>query len=185
VELAGTLATIVTAVVVAVSAYAALVQLRHLRDSNELNAVLSIERDFQSPALQSALGYVQDMLATRMEDPAYRAQLSKIGFIDPRLHPEMDVCNWFDQMGTMVKNKLVDEHKVLELFNRLVSHYWRLLAPAIAVMRRNRGPSQYENFEYLAALSQRWHEKHPQGSYPSGAPRILPQDPWREADAAP
>jgi hypothetical protein len=183
-ELIGSIATVVTAVVVAISAYAALVQLRHLRDANELGAVLALERDFQSPSIQAALRYVQEELATRMEDPAYRARLSELGFVDPHEHPEMELCNWFDQMGTMVKNGLVDQAKVLDLFNRLVSYYWRLLAPTIAVLRRKRGASQYENFEYVAVLSQRWRDKHPQGTYPSGMPRLDVPDPWRAADEA-
>ena len=75
-------------------------------------------------------------------------------------------------LNISVWQKLVDEHKVLELFNRLVSHYWRLLARAIAVMRRNRGPSQYENFEYLAVRAALWQQRYPNGTYPARLPRM-------------
>ncbi len=102
-ETIGALANVATLLVVGASAVAAIVQLRHLRNTNELEAVLSLERDFHAPELQDALRYVQFELAARMEDPVYRAQLGRVGYIDPRQHPEMEVCNWFSKMGTIVK----------------------------------------------------------------------------------
>ena len=170
-------------VVIAVSAAVAVVQLRHLRAGNQLQALLSVERDFHAPELQSALQYCQSQLSARMQDPSYRAELETIGFIDITKHPEMVACNWFNQMGTLVKNGLVQEDAFLDSFGRLVDHYWLLLAPMIAVLRRRRGASQYENFEYLAMRSKQWRRKHADGLYPRGAQRLPVRDPWAEADA--
>jgi hypothetical protein len=172
-------------VVIALSAAVAVVQLRHLRAGNQLQALLSVERDFHAPDLQAALQYCQSTLSTRIQERTYRAQLEAIGFIDVTEHPEMVACNWFNQMGTLVKNGLVSEDAFLDSFGRLVDHYWLLLEPAIAVLRRRRGASQYENFEYLAMRSKQWRQRHANGLYPRGARRMPVRDAWREADAAP
>ena len=176
--------TMGTFIVVAISAVAALAQLRHVRTANELQALLSVQRDFQEPDLQQALHYVQLQLPERMRDPAYRAELEAIGFVDPHRHPEMVACNWFNQVGTLLKNGLVAEGAFLDLFGRLVDHYWRLLEPAIAVLRRRRGPGQYEGFEYLAMRSQRWRRRFHDGDYPKDEPRLAVSDPYALDDRA-
>jgi hypothetical protein len=184
-ETIGAIANVVTLFVVAISAFAAMRQLRHLRDSNQLQAILALVQDFQSERLQAALRYVQVELTAKLEDSAYRAELAKVGFVDPVAHPEMEACNWFNEMGTLVKNNLVDEDTFLDLFDRLVLYYWNLLAPAIAVLRRTRGDAQYESFEYLAAVAKRWQVRHPHGRFPSSVERLSMPDPWSERDAAP
>jgi hypothetical protein len=162
--------------VVAVSAAAAVRQLRHYRDANQLQAILAVVQDFKSPALQAALRFVQVDLPGRMQSPAYRADLTRVGFVDAETHPEMVACNWFNEMGTLLKNRLVDETTFLDLFHRLTTYYWNLLAPTIALLRLNRGDWQYENFEYLAVAAQRWHAAHPHGTFPRDVPRLtLPE----------
>ena len=94
--------------------------MRHLSSNNQIQSLLSLEHDFNEPHLQAAFHYVQHDLDERLQDPAYRNELSRIGFIDPQQHPEMKVCNWFDQMGTFVKNGMVGERAFFELFGRLV-----------------------------------------------------------------
>jgi len=165
------------------TAVAALLQIRHLRASNELDALLRITELMRSDGLQDAFRYVETQLSAKLADPAYRRELGKRGFVDARRHPEMDVCNWFNEVGTLVKNRLIDEHTFLDLFNRLVTYYWNRLEGVVAVLRRERGPGQYENFEYLAMLAERWQAKHPHGAYPPGAKRMETSDPWKDADA--
>jgi len=95
------------------------------------------------------------------------------------------VCNWFDSAGTLVKNGLVEENAFNELFGRLVDRSWELLGPAIAIMRRRRGPTQYQNFEYLVVRYRAWHARHPTGRYPADVPRLPLEDPWpRNGDVA-
>ena len=178
-ELLNLLVQLGTLAVFSATALAALVQIRHLRASNELDAFLHLNNALRQPALREAFRYVQTHLAEKLEDPAYRADLAHVGFIDARAHPEMDACNWFDEVGTLVKYGLIDERTFLDLFARLAIYYWARLEPAIVVVRRERGPGQYENFEYLAVLAERWRAKHPHGDYPSAVPRKTLVDPWR------
>lgn len=183
-ELINTGVGIATLLVFGGTAAAALVQIRHLRASNELDALLRITELMRADGLQDAFRYVETELAAKLADPAYRRELGKRGFVDARRHPEMDVCNWFNEVGTLVKNQLIDEHTFLDLFNRLVTYYWNRLEGVVAVLRRERGPGQYENFEYLAMLAERWQARHPHGAYPPGAKRLETSDPWKDADAA-
>lgn len=181
-ELLTAIATLGTVVVIGASAIAALIQLRHMRASNELEAVLSLQRDFQSPEVQSALHYVQDQLSVHLEEERYREELAAIGFISVDRHPELIACNWFTQMGTFLKHGLITEHTLMELYARLVRYYWKELAPAIAIMRRKRGDGQYSEFEYLALRANAWLERHAQGAFPRGMVRSPLPDPWRESD---
>jgi hypothetical protein len=167
------------------TAVAALVQIRHLRASNELEAILALADQMQKPELQHALRYVQGELEARLGDAAYRGELAALGYIDPKRHPEMDACNWFNELGTIVKNRLVERTTFLELYARLVTYYWERLVAVVAILRRERGPAQYENFEYLALLAQQWIAAHPKGNYPAAAERLKVPDVWHDADAAP
>ncbi|HXO16705.1 MAG TPA: hypothetical protein VN909_00910, partial [Candidatus Dormibacteraeota bacterium] len=171
-----------TLVVILGSVVAALIQLRHIRAGNQLQALLSLERDFRAPELQAALSYVQDQLAQRLDDRAYRRELESIGFIDPALHPEMTACNWLNEMGTLVKRGLVSEDTFMDLFARLIVHCWRQVSPAIAIMRRTRGAAQYHDFEYLAARAAAWLRQNPEGMSPPAFLRTPLPDHWADTD---
>lgn len=178
-------ASLGTAFVVGASAIAALIQLRHMRAGNQLEALLSLERDFRSPDVQAALRYIQTELAQRLEEPRYRSELETIGYVDPDVHSELIVCNWFNEIGTLVKHRLVSEDAFMDLFARLIAYCWRNVAPAVAIMRRSRGDFQYHDFEYLALRAQAWLERHPHGIFPSTAARKPLPDPWRDSDKRP
>jgi len=181
-DVLNTIATIGTFVVIGASAIAALVQLRHLRANNQLSALLSLDREFHDPALQQAFRFVQTDISHKLHDRAFRAELERIGFIDSRSHPEIDVLNWFNEMGTVLKNGLVEETTFMELFSRLAVQYWEILSPAIAIFRRRRGNAQFHNFEYLAIRARKWLSDHPHGEFPPGAQRIPILDEWRVED---
>jgi hypothetical protein len=177
-----TAATIATFFVILATAVAAAYQLRHMQGRTQLQALVAILQDFRSDGLQEALRYVQSYLDQKLHDPQYREELDRIGFVDARTHHEMTVCNWFNGMGTLVKNQIVDPDVFLDHFSRLINQYWKMLSPVIAILRRNRGDLQYQNFEYLAALSAQWVERHPKGVYPAQVPHMPVQDVWLEAD---
>lgn len=178
-------ATLGTVAVIGASAMAALVQLRHMRGSNELEAVLALQEAFGSPEVQAALQYVQEQLPDKLDDERYRNELAAIGFIDAARHPELAACNWFTQMGTFLKHGLITEATVMDLYARLIRYYWKALSPAVAIMRRRRGDGQYSEFEYLALRANAWLERHVNGTFPRGLARPPLPDPWRELDEEP
>lgn len=171
-----------TLLVIGASAIAALVQLRHMRAGNQLEALLSLERDFRNEEIQSALRYLQEGLPEHLEDPGYRAELASLGFVDAKTHPELTVCNWFNEIGTLVKHRLVSEDTFMDLFARLIVFCWRHAAPAVAIMRRSRGDFQYHDFEFLALRAERWLARYPRGIFPISTVRKPLPDPWRDTD---
>ncbi len=181
-ETLSAVAALGTFLVIGASAIAALVQLRHMRAGNQLEALLMLERDFQRPELQAALRYIQERLPARLEESAYRRELERSGFIDSASHPELLVCNWFNEIGTLLKHRLVAEAPFMDLFARLIVHCWAHLASAVAIMRRTRGDSQYHDFEYLAARAALWVDRHPRGTLPRTFTRESLPDRWLEAD---
>jgi hypothetical protein len=94
----------------------------------------------------------------------------------------MIVSNWFDQAGMLVKGGFVDEDVFFEAHAKLAVYCWDKLTPVIALLRRERGITQYESFEYLAVRARKWRERHPHGTYPSNAERAHVPDMWAAED---
>jgi hypothetical protein len=88
------------------------------------------------------------------------------------VHKELWLCGYFEQMGNYVKHDLIGEKAFLDQACDVVIAYWMLCSPAIEVVRKVRGPSIFDNFEYLVARADRWVTKYPNGNYPRGVPRI-------------
>jgi hypothetical protein len=181
-EFITSLSNVLTLGLLLTGAIAAVVQFGHVRAGNELAAVLAIDRSFAQPELQAALVYVQDELPTKLALPQYRSVLAARGYVDTRDHPEMAVCNWFNEMGMLVAGKFVNEDLFLDSYGRLAEYYWRLLGPVIALLRRERGSGQYANFELLAQHAEHWRERHRGGIYPTGQPRLRVIDRWASID---
>lgn len=49
-------------------------------------------------------------------------------------------------------------------------------------MRRSAGPALWDQFEYLARISQEWLDSHEDGDYPAGVAHMPLKDVWLEAD---
>jgi hypothetical protein len=172
-----------TAAQVAASAVAAIAQLRHVRTARELQAVLAVERRFAEPDIRAALVYVQEQLGAKLAQADYRRELFTRGYVDPVVHPEMVLCHWFNETGTMVAGGLLDEDVFLDSFGRLIVFYWALLVPVVALLRRERDADQYRHFEQLATRAAAWRERYPAGMYPRSARRLTVVDPWGDVDA--
>ncbi len=176
--------TMGTFVVVTISAVAALAQLRHVRNANELQALLSVQRDFQSTELQEALHYVQLELQDRMEEPDYRAELERIGFIDPASTPRSIACNWFNQVGRCSRTRWWPKAHSSTFFGRLIDHYWGYSsrrspycgASAAGVNTRASSTSRCAPVTGASATKD--------GHYPKDAPRLEVRDAYLEEDSA-
>ena len=167
-----------TFAVIAASASAALFQLRHMRAANQLEAILAMEEHFRDPELQAAFVFVQNDLPTRLKDAAYRDELERRGFVDSQAHPELLVCNWFNKIGLLLKRRIVSEETFMDLYSRLIAHYWNTLAPVIVLMRRTHTQGEYNDFEYLALRAKNWLRSNHAGTFPKGVTREPLADPW-------
>jgi hypothetical protein len=185
-ELVNTLATFGTFFVIAATAIAAVVQLRHARGSNHIAALNEIRETMESADFQAAELFVNTELRAKLQDPAFRHQYAersaRTAETLPLIRKITTVGNFYEGMGTFVKTGLVDSDLVFDMFSYQAAQTWERLAPIIAIGRRSIGDALWENFEYLAVLSQDWLTAHPKGTYPVGVRRIEVKDEWLIAD---
>ncbi|MEA2786420.1 MAG: hypothetical protein QOF71_2524 [Candidatus Eremiobacteraeota bacterium] len=169
-ELLNQLAPIATFVVVAATAGAAMVQLRHIAHNNQLESIIALRALRDSAALDESFEFVAEDLARCMQDPGFRAGLENDRPPDRTIHKELRLCDYFEMVGGYIKLGLISGDVFLEYGNP--ERYWKLCEPALELYRRKRGPSTYENFEYLVVCSQDWDRRHPGGNYPKGLRRL-------------
>ena len=179
-ELVNTLASVGTLLVFAATAVAAIVQLRHLRYGNQLQSIVALRALRDRQDLTDAFNFVANDLTNALKYPVFRSELESKSPPDRTKHIELNLFDYFELVGSYVKYHLIDPDVYLDYSNP--ARYWELSEPAIAIYRRKRGQSAYENFEYLAVLQQDWDASHPSGNYPKGARRLRLADPYLEAD---
>jgi hypothetical protein len=172
-------AAVGTFLVIAATAVAALIQLRHLRVSNQLQGLLAILALPYEPILHESFQFVSHELAARMQDPAFRRELENPQ-PDRKIHKELQVCDYYERLGSIVKNGLMPEELYFD--NSTPEQYWKLLSQVIVIRRRVRGPVAYDNFEYLIARSRAYDRRHPAGTYPPNMDRVEIEDVWLAED---
>jgi hypothetical protein len=171
IELWSAIASVGTFLVITATAIAAFVQLRHIRRANELTGLLSTFGMLQDSSVRELVNYIRHDLPDRMNDADFRVSLLEVP-VDRRDHPELYLCDMYNHIGAFVRNGLIDEHIYLQTEWYNVSLYWGLLRDVVGQVRQSR-PFVFENFEWLAARTQRWIGEHPQGDYPADQPRML------------
>ena len=160
-----------TFVVIAATAIAALIQLRHLRASNQLNALLTLMKMWNSSDLQEHIAYLRGEFQHRLKDPAFLEQFARLSIARSE-HPELLVADFWEQVGAFMKYGLVDEASWLDIAATQVTNAWDQFEPAVKAMRQCAGPASFENFEFAAVRARLWMNRHPQGSWPPRLPRM-------------
>ena len=132
-ELFNSLATFGTFVVIAATAIAALVQLRHARGANLIESLSEVRRTFSSSDYQAALHFVITGLADKWKDPAFRYQRNTRSARTPEnqilISKINEVANTFENVGLMVKRKLIDRIMALDLYSGNAIRAWQALTP--------------------------------------------------------
>ncbi len=187
-ELINTLGTVTTVAIVAATATAALVQLRHLRAGNQINAILNVAELINGPTFDEATNLIGTKLAAALEDPAFRnywlAALRRetLPAVDP-VYVELrgailTVANTYEQLGVLVRNRIIDQTIFVEGFCAPILGLWQRLSNLTAFLREGEDDQAlWENFEYLAVLSEDWLRQHTT-TYPQGMRRLQIQNPW-------
>lgn len=185
-EFVNTMAAIGTFLVIAATAITAIAELRHVRSSNQIAALDELRDSSETHHFRDAQRFVVNKLAKALEDPEFRYQLLHRSartaetqiFID-KMHV---VGNFYETMGLFLKTGLIDRDILLEIWCSNAMRDWQLLASSAAIWRRVMGGGVWENFEYLAVMSQEWLAAHPDGMYPKNVRRYDLVDTWRDAD---
>jgi hypothetical protein len=137
--------------VVAVTAAFALFQLHHLRHQNQLTSFMQLLTVYNSPEFDRARVFVITNLKERLRDPVYRAEIEK-GVLSGDKHPEALVVIYFQEIGQLLSERVVDAHLIVPFHHRAALLLWQQLLPMIA-LRRNGVNAQYATgFEALIVL---------------------------------
>lgn len=184
-ELINSLATCGTFLVIAATAIVAIIQLRHVRSNNQIAALNELCEPILSTDFVGAW-IIGKTLAAKLRDPEFRYEMAERSARTDENRPLIGqiylLGNIYENMGLLVHSGLVDRRLVLKMWASSVVADWEIVAPATAILRRTAGADLWENFEYLAVLSQDWLAAHPKGSYPAAMRRIELKDEWLDAD---
>lgn len=180
-EVVNAIASVGTLLVIAATAIVALGQLRHSRGSNQIQALTECREVLESEEFSRAFQFIARELPALLSDPKTREALMASPI--PEAFRSVNVVgNFYESMGAFVKHDIIDAGIAQDLWSGIIADSWHLMSPAIAIMRRKRGPALWENFEYIAGLSEEWTHKHPDGLYPGGRKRLIVEDVWRQED---
>lgn len=171
-ELINSLASVATFGVIAASAIAALIQLRHLRTSNQIALLTKLQEIFASADFVDARRFIAYELADVLEDPE-TAEIIRTPPFAGRMRALGVLGNFYEGMGQFVRYGMLDREILYESWGGIIVQTWEQLAPALAIMRDQPGGDDiWENFEFLAVVSQDWLARHPGGNYPKGYRRM-------------
>ncbi len=162
-------ATAGTFVVIAASALAALLQLRHTRGSNQIIALTECREKLESKEFQDARMFIIKEMPRLLEDSTVVEALRGPYFPD-QLRQISYVANFFESMGAFVRFRIIDRRIACDLWCSVVLLMWEAILPVTRV-RRELDPGIWENFEYLAVLSEDFARRHPT-SFPEGMRRM-------------
>lgn len=171
------IATAGTFVVIAASAVAALLQIRHMRSGNAISLFTAYNNEFDTAEFQLAFAYVRSELPVRLNEDAVLDALAQAPPFVDEFAAIRTIANFFEDMGAFVLAHLLDGRIVCMLYSENVTSAWKSIAPVAALLRHKlETPAIWENFEYLAVLSEDFIERYPNGMYPRSLRRMPADD---------
>jgi hypothetical protein len=155
-----------------------------MRGSNQIVVLNELRNTLESADFQAAW-HSANALIGKLPDPNVRRELLDKSIRTSEMQHAIihanNVCNFYENIGILVKSGLVQKQPVLEMWAPDIAAQWSVLVPYIALLRR-RSPAACEHFEYLAVLSEDWLALRPEGTYPSNMRRAAVPDPWLAED---
>lgn len=170
IELLSVAISALTFLVIAVTAAAATVQLRHMRANNDLSALMTLLDDWKSDDVQRWFRFVMIELPEKLKEFGFLDDL-RGNAVDRTVHPELNMCDFWEQIGTYVRFGLINREALLSIAGYTVKNIYDSVQPCIEAIRQTEGDSLYENFELLAALGALYQHRYPDGRYPKDVPR--------------
>jgi len=177
-EFWSTVASIGAFLVITGTAIAAVLQLRQMAAAAEVAAIQQFFSSFEGLELRDAFHFVRTELHKRLEDPAFRAELCA-GEFDRLKHPEIQICNFFDQFGLYYSEGAIDRRSFMKANAGVIAGFWKRLEPVVMLLADPvKGNLSFQQFESFTIHARRWLESHPSGDFPAGESRIPLFDPW-------
>lgn len=137
-----------TFIVIGATAIAAVIQLNHLRASNQLTGLLNILGRTEDPQFTAWRDATGKIVTERMHDPAFRKSLEDDTY-DRRDAPWLHLYNWYDYVGSLVKQRLIPEEAIMDVYSYVLSQDWNRGEDIVAITRRGPGPGNLGEFRIL------------------------------------
>jgi len=134
------ISAMVAAIGVIVGVVFAILELRNLVEARQTDIVTRISSRLSSREHQEAWEKVRDRDITNYND--YK---KNYGFVEVNM-----LCNVYDQVGVLLRRKLIDASLVHALFGTIIMSRWTKFKPLIENGRKHHNqPDIFINFEYL------------------------------------
>lgn len=140
-----------------------------MRGNNQILALTECREKLESEEFQQWRDFIAQRLPEMLDDPGVRQKLALARF-PSELRAVGNVANFFESMGAFVRFNIIDRRIACDLWCGVVVSSWNQLLPIIRI-RRTLDPGIWENFEYLAVLSEEFLQQHPT-SYPERMRRM-------------
>jgi hypothetical protein len=96
----------------------------------------------------------------------------------------LKVGNTYEELGILVKSGIIDKGMFLDRYSGNIVDRWDRVQYLVEITRESTGVFNiWENFEYLAVLSEDWNREHP-STYPKGVRQMPNRNRWPVAAAA-
>jgi hypothetical protein len=171
--------SVATLLVVAIAAYAALRQIRHLREANQVAALLPLVAEYWR--IQPSIEYVRTSLRKDLEQPHVRDGALQYPMSGPAA-AAIPAVNYFETLGALVLVGTIELPLVLMYYRP--SAVWEGAIDLIALTRLIRGPELFECFEALVALERAYNERRGSSRYPKNVSHLAVPDRYAATDRA-
>lgn len=143
------IASATTTVVLVATVIMARRQVELLRRSTQLDGLIRILAEMDSPALLASYHFVSDQLPAKMQDPAFRSRVIE-GNTDAAVHQYLPILWFLEKTGSFIKFGLLDPDAVYCQVGSRAVKMWDALQEIVAYDRARGGPGIWDGFEMLA-----------------------------------
>ena len=137
-------------IVVSVAAFFAVQQIVLLRRQNELQATLPYFAYTRTPEFNAAFIIVRTEMLTGPRDPGLARAIADGTLEDQRVLAIFNLANFFNELGVLVQERMIDEDTTLGFFRWQIVATWDLFAPFVASRRASGASGLMTNLEALA-----------------------------------
>jgi hypothetical protein len=140
----------VSILALAVSSWILFRQTKYTRDSNHVQVVRELLREFRTPGFIASLDYVRQRLA-KEHDPSRGIS----GLPNPAREHVLNIGYYYQSLGILVKFNISDSRTFILTMGRQITAAWQAVAPYVYAEREQGVPGVYSLsfFEDLAVKS--------------------------------
>jgi len=142
-------------VVVLAAAFFGFSQLKALHRQNELQATIPYFAYSRTEDFWAGFLIVRSIVYDGNDDPELLSQIAVGDLKDPRVLALLNLANFFNELGVLVQEEMIDATTVLAFFRGQIISTWQVFEPFL--IERRKGPSMggiFANFEALAVRAQ-------------------------------